>query len=308
MNALRIGQVLPGVALLCLFFTSCGQNGSMSHDEAYYSTADSVAYVYDPKTAPIPEDRMLARKAEMNFKVKELQKTSQKITAITAHFGGEIWNSNLNTEIQNTVTKQISADSLLEVITHRQTNELFIRVPSQNLDSLLTALEGLSQLLHHKETSTENVTLSYLSNELKAKNMARTQERHENAIDEKKADIEQHTDATLTNLDIQNGVIDKQIANKAMLDRVQFSTVKVSIYQDAEAYQHVIANLHPDHFGPNLGAASVLALHDGWEFMQGIILFLIRIWPLYLLVTGIFFLIRYADRFRPKLAKVETEK
>lgn len=308
MNALRIGRVLPGVALLCLFLTSCGQNGSMNHDEASYSTADSVAYAYDPKTAPLPEDRMLARKAEMNFKVKELQKTSQEITSITAHFGGEIWNSNLNTEIQNTVTKQISADSLLEVITHRQTNELFIRVPSKNLDSLLTALEGLSQLLHHKETSTENVSLSYLSNELKAKNMARTQERHENAMENKKANLEQHTNAELTNIDIQNNVIDRQIDNMAMLDRVQFSTVKVSIYQDTEAYQHVIANFHPDHFGPGLGAASILALHDGWEFMQSIILFFIRIWPLYLLATGIFFLIRYIDKFRPKVAKVEIEK
>ncbi len=308
MNVLRIGRVLPGMALLC-FFSSCNSgNTHYQEDAAYVTTTDSVAYAYNPETAPLPEKRMMVRKADMNFKVKELQKTSQKISALTAKCGGEVWNSHLRTEIQNTVTKQLSADSLLEVITHRQTNELTIRVPSKNLDSLLVSLEGLSQLLHHKEVTTENVSLDYLSNELKAKNLARTQNNHEEAMDKKKANLEKYTDATYRNSDMQNEVVDRQIQNLAMLDQVQFSTVTVSIYQDVEAYQNVVANLHSDRFGPGFGSSALMAIQDGWSFMLNLIIFLIRIWPLYVVGVGLFFLIRYIDRFRPKTSKVVIEK
>src|SRR6478736_2135798 len=119
MNVLRIGRVLPGVALLCLF-SSCGGNRSEKQFAADMSTYDTVSYAYNPDTSKLPEERMMVREAEMHFKVKELQKTSQKISAITSQCGGEVWNSHIQTEIQNSISKKISADSLLEVITYRQ--------------------------------------------------------------------------------------------------------------------------------------------------------------------------------------------
>lgn len=307
MNVLRIGRIFPGVALLCLF-ASCGGGGhyDMTAADQAYVTTDSVAYAYDPKTSSIPEQRLMIRKAEMNFKVKELQKTSQKISALTTAYGGEVWNSRLHTEIQNTITKKISADSLLEVITHRQTNELLIRVPSKNLDSLLNSFEELSQLLHDKEITSENVSLDYLANELKAKNMARTQEKHSGAMDHKKANLEKYTDATHHNIEMQNNVIDRQIQNLSMMDKINFSTVKVSIYQDVIAYQNIVPDLNSDRFGPGFGAAAIMAVQDGWAFLLDSVIFLIRIWPLYLFAIGLFFLIRYIDRlFRPKTAIME---
>jgi hypothetical protein len=309
MNVLRIGRVFPGVALLCLFTACGGGNYESSTADVSYAATDSTAYAYDPKTAEVPAQRLMIRKAEMNFKVKELQKTSQKITAITTNFGGEVWDSHLKTEIQSTITKKLSADSLLEVITHRQTNEFLIRVPSKNLDSLLNSLEELSQLLHNKEVTSENVSLDYLANELKSKNMARTQEKHEDGMEHRKGNLDRYTEATYSNLEMQNNVIDRQIENMSMLDKVKYSTVKVSIYQDVIAYQNVIPNLHSDRFGPGFGASALMALEDGWVFMLDTFIFLIRIWPLYFIATALFFLIRYIDKlFRPKTAKVKLSE
>ncbi len=302
MNVLKIGQVLPGVALLCLF-VSCGGKYE-NHSSADVAGLDTVSYAYNPDTSKLPEARLMVREAEMRFKVKELQKTSQKISAITAHCGGEVWNSHLQTEIQNTISKKISKDSLLEVITYRQTNELTIRVPSRNLDSLLVKLEDLSQLLHNKKVTTENVSLDYLANELKSKNMARTQSRHEDKLDTKKSNLEQYTTATNDNTTMQNAVIDQQIHNLALMDKVQYSTVKVSIYQDTEAYKNVIANLHSDRFEPAFGSSAIMAVQDGLEFMLGTILFLLRIWPIYLFGAGVFFLIKYFEKFWGKVKNV----
>jgi hypothetical protein len=300
MNVLKIGRVLPGVALLCLF-SSCG--GHISKEDAAYMAADTVSYAYNPDTSKIPKERLMVRQAEMNFKVKELQKTSQKISAISAHCGGEVWNSHLQTEIQNTISKKISADSLLEVITYRQTNEMTIRVPSRNLDSLLVKLEDLSQLLHTKKVTTENVSLDYLSNELKSKNMARTQDRYENKMGAKKSDLEQYTAAEYFNTDMQNAVIDHQINNLGLMDKVNFSTVKISIYQDTEVNKNIVANLHSDRFDPGFGASAVMAVQDGWEFMLSAIIFLIRIWPLYLFSISVFFLIKHIEKTQSRKAK-----
>lgn len=297
MNVLRIGRAIPGVALLCLF-SSCG--GVVNKDAAAYMAADTVSYAYNPDTSKIPEKRLMIRQAEMNFKVKELQKTSQKISAITALCGGEIWNSHLQTDIQNTITKKISADSLLEVITYRQTNELTIRVPSKNLDSLLVKLEDLSQLLHTKKVTTENVSLDYLSHELKSKNMAQTQSRHENKLNTKKSDLEQYTAAEYFNTDMQNAVIDHQVKNLALMDKVNFSTVKISIYQDAEAYKNVVANFNSDRFEPSFGSSIIMAMQDGWAFMLGSVIFFVRIWPLYLFGAVVYILIRLFSILRLK--------
>jgi hypothetical protein len=303
MNVLRIGRVLPGVALLCLF-TSCGSNSSYEKTADMSSAkADTVSYAYDPKTSKIPEDKLMVRTAAMNFKVEKLQKTSQKIAAITANCGGEIWNSHLQTEVQNTITTKVSADSLMEVITYRQTNEMTIRVPSKNLDSLLVRLEDLSELLHNKEVTTENVSFDYLSNELKSKNMARTQERYEDAIDTKKSNLEKYTNAEYSNIEMQNNVIDRQIENLALLDKVNYSTVKISIYQDTQAYKNIVANLHSDQFEPPFGASVLMAVQDGWNFMLGALVFFIRIWPLYIFLIAVFFLIRYLEKLKVKFSK-----
>lgn len=307
MNVLKMGRVLPGVALLCLF-SSCGSNHSKQ--DAYAPAADSTAYeyAYNSDSAKIlkePKERLMVRQAEMNFKVKELQKTSQKISSITAYCGGEVWNSHLQTEIQNTISKKISADSLLQVITYRQTNEFMIRVPSRNLDSLLVKLEALSLLLHDKKVTTENVSLDYLSNELKSKNIARTQNLYENKMDSKKANIEQYTTAQYDNINMQNSVVDKKIENLAMMDKVNLSTVKVSIYQDTEAQKSIVADLHSDRFDPGFGSSSLMAVQDGWEFILGVIIFLLRIWPMYFFGAGVFFLIKYLEKFKVK-SKVPT--
>ncbi len=301
MNVLRIGRVLPGVALLCLF-SACGSNNDhKSYD--YASASDSVSYAYDPIAAKITEEKLMVRKATMNFKVKELQKTSQKITSLTNLCGGEVWNSHIQTTVQNSITKKISADSLLEVITYRQTNELTIRVPSKNLDSLLLSFERLSQLLHDKEITTDNVSLEYLSNELKSKNMARVQENHEEAMANKKSNLEKYTNAGYENASMQNEVIDRQIHNMALLEKVNYSTVKLSIYQDTEAYKNVIANFHSDQFEPAFGSSAIMAVQDGWSFILAAVVFLLRVWPLYFVGLLAFLIIRYVDKNRPRFVK-----
>lgn len=298
MNVLKIGRVYLGVASLCLL-SACGSS-SFTNEEVT-AAADSVAYAYDPATSKLPEERLLIRKAEMNFKVKELQKVSQQISTLTSRYGGEVWNSRLETDIQNSITNPISSDSLLEVTLYRQTNALTLRVPSKNLDSLLNEIEQLSLLLHKKEINTENVSLAYLSNELKAKNGSRTENRYEKASEKKTSTLEEYAASEYLNTERQNDVIDRQIENLGMMDKVNFSTVTISIYQDTEAYKNVVANLDHSKFEAGFGASSIMALQDGWEFMVSSILFLIRIWPLYLFGIGLFFLIRFIDKFRPKM-------
>ncbi len=299
MNVLSIGRGSLGMASLCLLI-ACG-SASTSQEDSAYINEDKVEYAYNSDTMELPKERLMIRKADMEFKVKELQKASQKIATITKQYGGEIWDSRLESEIQNTISKPISNDSLLEVTLYRQTNTLLLRVLSNQLDSLLDAFEALSLLLNKKVMTTDNVSLAYLSNELKAKNRIRTVNRHEEKLDKKKSNLEQYTASEFLNTEMQNDVIDKQIENLAMLDKVNYSTVTLSIYQDVEAYKNIVANYNSNRFEAGFGASCLMALQDGKEMLVGLILFLIQIWPVYFVGIGLFFLIRYIDRFRPKV-------
>jgi hypothetical protein len=302
MNLLTMGRVLPGMALLCLFSACEGGHSVNSYAEAGYANIDSVSYAYDPGTSEIPTQPLKIRKGEMNFKVKELQKTSQEIASCVNKLKGEVLESHLSSEIQNSNTKKINADSLMEVIAHRQTNTIIIRVPSENLDSLMSSVEEFSLLLHSKDVTTENVSLDYLSDELKVKNMARLQRKHEAVTDLHKESLGKYTNATLNTMEIQNGVIDRQIDNLRRMDQVKFSTLKLSIYQDAIVYTNVMPDINADSFGPGFGASARMALQEGWTFLLELFLFLVRIWPVYGIVAILFIVIRYVDRtFRPKM-------
>ena len=311
MNVLRIGRVIPGVALLCLL-SACGSNNSAYYDNA--SSADSTSYSIDgtvsqaqmeskdPAAFKTPEGNLLVRKAAMNFKVNELQKTSQGISSVAALYGGEVWNSHIQTSVQSSITKKVSPDSLLEVITYRQTNDLTIRVPSKNLDSLLVKLEAFSTLLHDKEVTTENVSLEYLSNELKANNMSRVRENHDEALEQKKSNLEKYTSASFENASMQNEVIDRKINNLALMDKVAYSTVKVSIYQDDIAYKNMLPNLQADRFEPAFYASALMALGEGWDFLLTLIVFLLKIWPLYLAALVGYFIVRLIEKNRLVIA------
>ncbi|HWZ23330.1 MAG TPA: hypothetical protein VNW06_11785, partial [Cytophagaceae bacterium] len=122
--------------------------------------------------------------------------------------------------------------------------------------------------------------------------------RHENRLDMKKSNLEQYTAAEYFNNDMQNAVIDHQVQNLALMDKVNFSTVKISIYQDTEAYKNIVANFNSDRFEPAFGSSIIMAVQDGWAFMLGSIIFFVRIWPLYLFGIAVFFLIRFFEKYR----------
>ncbi len=148
--------------------------------------------------------------------------------------------------------------------------------------------------------TTENVSLEYLSNELKSKNRTRTLNRVEDKLESKKSSLEQYNTGEYFNTALQDAVINHQVHNLALMEKVAFSTVKISIYQDTEAYKNSVANLQSDQFEPSFWSSFIMALQDGWWFLLSATLFLVRIWPLYLFGGVVFFLIRFIEKFRRK--------
>lgn len=296
-------QVLPVLALLCIL-VSCESKNFETYDKVVAS--DTIALAYDPDTVSITEEqhKLLVRKASVNMKVKDIQNSSENIRKLTQKLGGEIWNSHWHTEENQMLHKKISADSLLTITNLKQYHDLTLRIPSQKMDSLLCSIETEGDVLIEKIISTENVGLEHLSNDLKTKNFLKSNQRHDKALTQKKSDLEQHTLAESYQTSMTENIVDYQIRNLKLQEESKFSYIEVSLVQDQNIHQTLTYTPDPEKFDPPYYAEIWTALADGMKFISALFLFLIRIWPLYIIAFAGWKIYLYAKGKAPIKAEV----
>ncbi len=139
----RVLPVLAVLAGLCLHCSSRheSQEKALHEESADYAPA-SVASADTTMAVPadtMPE-RQFVRTANLKFRVQDVAQTTHTVEDLTGKYGGFITQNHLSSSVVNSHSVQITADSLLETIEYRVENNLSLRVPNQNLDSLLREL------------------------------------------------------------------------------------------------------------------------------------------------------------------------
>jgi cbb3-type cytochrome oxidase subunit 3 len=88
-----------------------------------------------------------------------------------------------------------------------------------------------------------------------------------------------------------------KIANLSLDDQVNYSTVKLSFYENNKIRRELIANQkNLDAYQPNLFSRIGESLVNGWEIVEDIIVFVIQFWAFILL--GILFYCAYFKFWR----------
>ena len=241
------------------------------------------------------KNKQFIRTAESKFRVKDVKKATQKIQDATDKYGGYVTNMNLKSESISKKTIQISEDSLAEIATFSVYNDLTIRVPNQQLDSLLREVFRTVDYWDNCEIKADEVTLSLLAKSLKIKRLEDFSDRNKSNIDKKKGNISVATDAEENVLQHQNQADDYRIEQQNIADQVNFSTINLHIYQ-AQSTQ-IIKLLNPktiEAYHPNIFLRLWDSTKDGWKVLEELLVFLFKFWVLFV-VAGLayFFLKKY---------------
>ena len=274
--------------LLIGFAISCKQSQERieeASDESNYEAKDveevisSNAAKVDPKS-----NRKFVRTADIKFKVKNVAKSTNQIEDATVKFGGFVTYTNLQSSILNEDKTKISIDSTLVSTKYQVENNITIRVPNTQLDTVIKTIAKQIHFLNYRVIKADDVTLQMLSNKMAQNRSRSSEDRLVKAIDNKGKKLNQIMDAEdiLEDKKAQNDAT--KLQNLSLEDQINFSTLTLQIYQDETVMQEMVANEKSlNSYRPNIGLQIWESLKSGWFVLENILSFIVSLWPFILI-------------------------
>ncbi|NJO03333.1 MAG: DUF4349 domain-containing protein, partial [Bacteroidia bacterium] len=229
--------------------------------------------------------RQFVRSVETRFRVHNTRQATRQIEDISAHYEGFITYTDMRSRIVRVDRVPISADSTEERTFFTIDNEMTLRVPNHNLDSVLRALNPLIEFLDYRTLKADDVSLQMLGNTWKAKRQAGAEERLAKAINaQNTAKLNEVVEAEDRLLDRQNQADHQNLEQLRLADEVAYSTLKIYLYQPEVMHTTCVAHFTPTRvsFVNKLGES----LWQSVYALEALFLALVQVWYL-LLVLGL---------------------
>lgn len=289
MRFIFLSKALLFGAIGC-FAVACSSQNEKTFNGANQSLiSDSAAVETQTDVATDKPKRKFIRTADLQFKVKDVRKSSEEIEDLTTKYGGFIAYSNLYSDILDKKTVVISRDSVLEVSSINIQNAINIRVPNQHLQALLKDLNGMMLYVNHRIIKADDVSLQMLSHELYNKRVEKFSERAQSVHQHRKGDIAAAAEAEDTVLSRQLSADEHKVQNMSLQDQVDFSTVTINVYQHTILNKAIIENHEGiDSYRTNVFLRIWDSIKTGWIFFEDVIVVLARLW-MFLLLGGVAF-------------------
>lgn len=246
------------------------------------NTLSSAAAV-QPKNS----DRKFVRTADIKFKVKNVPNSTYIIENATTKFGGFVTYTNLQSTISEKNEVKISQDSTLEITKYTVENNITIRVPNTQMDTVIKTIAKQIDFLEYRVIKADDVSLQLLSNQLKEKREANQEKRLTKAIDSKGKKLNEVVQAENDLNQKSEQKDNSKLENMSLADQVNFSTLTLQIYQRETIKKEIIAN--EKQYRQGFGSKIVDSLENGWYLIEGIIAVIAQLWSIILIgILGYF--------------------
>jgi hypothetical protein len=312
------------VAVAAMLMWSCSQSPQNRYEESPAMEMEEVAmydmqksaeesnhspetYISSSAALENPNDttRRMIRTANIKFKVKDVIQATYSIENIVVKNNGFVENTNLTSQINRTKETQIKEDSTLLTTYYTVLNSLILRVPNTQLDATLKEIAQFVEFMDYRVINARDVTLDLLSKRLEQSRLARYDSRMTNAIDNTGKRLNDVSGAEDNLLRRQAQADEAKLANLQILDRIKYSTITLSLYQNQSIKYEVIAKektIKP--YSTPFGTRFIDALKFGWTIVVEFFLFLVNIWSIILIGVLVFCGVRY---FRKRISKRKSE-
>ncbi|MEP6930284.1 MAG: DUF4349 domain-containing protein [Flavobacterium sp.] len=290
---------LTSMVVIALLFSCKKSDGSVGEQtgDSVANTADTTAVSSSAAVEKKDSKQKFIRTADLKFKVRNVAKSTYTIENAVQKFGGFVTYTNLQSNIQEQIKTKVSQDSTLETTKYTVENNVTIRVPNTQLDTVIKTIAKQIDFLDFRVIKADDVSLKLLSNQLSQKRSAATEKRVEKAIDTKGKKINDIMEAENALANQKEAKDNSIIDHLSMQDQINFSTITLQLYQNETIRQEITASEKDSReYKPNLGIQIIDSLKSGWYILEAIFVFLLNLWPFILLGAGGFFLYRKYGR------------
>src|SRR5476651_659496 len=186
-------KILMALLAGTTLFAACKGSGS--------SSAMDSAKVDSTHSTPVK----LVKTAQMRFKVKDVRKVAEQISAWTALSGGVVVHHNMQSNIVNKQDITLANDSIKRLTVFNTQAEMVIKIPNEVVEPIMDSLNRLGVFVDDRKMDVEDRTIDYFAEKLKAKN--------------REASVALRTQIKLTQkgadslLQLKDDVVDRKVAN-----------------------------------------------------------------------------------------------
>jgi Domain of unknown function (DUF4349) len=295
MNKMPIVKIAAG---LCLAISLAGcQKNERAPMQANEILMDSTANAFVSSSAAVENNqdstRKFIRTADLKFKVSSVIQATYNIENSTQRHGGFVAYTNLASKIDKVTNTAVSADSSLETTHYTVTNTLSLRVPNTKLDTILKEISRNIDYLDYRIIQADDVALQVLANDLTQIRTAKNEKRLTKAIDNRGKKLKETTAAEDLLLNSQEQADNAKVSNLQLADQINFSTVKLLIYQRPTIKREMLPNQQNIRaYQPHFGHRMLESLQQGWSALAAIVLFLTQLWGVFLVAGVAYFVYR----------------
>jgi len=256
--------------LFFLFFiAACEADYSNADYQEVSAESKEAAYYEETEADDEQNERAISnlkiiKTADLRMQVEEVAKSSETVKKIAESYDAYISNSSLNNS------------------TYRIENSITIRVASDKFDPILDDLTKEAIFINYKNIGTQDVSEEYFDIETRLKTKKEVRARYEEILKNKAKTVKDVLAAEEAIRVIQEEIESKEGRLRYLKDRVGFSTINLSIYQEVE-YKDQPNVVKESYFSKMTRAGK-----RGGVIISELFLGVISIWPI-LLILGVLF-------------------
>ena len=242
--------------------------------------ASDVATQVDPQ-------RRFIRTAQAQFQVKDVYRTALAIEDEVASQGGFVVDNEISSQVQRVLSRPLAPGKRLELTEYSLQGQLTVRVPSERTQAFLRAVAAHMQFLDRRSFSARAAQFDLLRQQL-ASQRAQDEQRELGDAVQAGGKLADRTDAIQSRGAARATRDEALIAQKEFEDRVAFSTITLSLRQDAQvrrAERVDVDAVFRDN-GPGFFSRLGESLSVGWRAALDIVIALAALWPLWLMVVA----------------------
>jgi hypothetical protein len=270
--------LLAGLALLC----ACKGKGGGYEVANNGSSAAADTTAADPSKMSQPK---LVKTAGIRFKVKNVEQTAGRISALTASISGMVVHHQMASAAEGSKDIRISDDSVMRVTSLNTTAEMTVKIPSAKLEDFINQVGHMGIYVNDLSMDITDKSFDYLAAQLKLKSRSEliAQQKSGRITIKKPEDV----------LNLKDDMIDQQIGNRQIDDAVKNSVVSLSFYQSNIINKEVIANDNPSAYDLPFFRRLAMAVENGLGLFAAVIIGIANLWVFILAGFGAWLAIKY---------------
>lgn len=241
---------------------SCGSQNAESSaksPKSFESTDAAISTNNNQKIEQKQENRKLIWRADLEFQVKNVNKSTEEINALSVKYNGFV------------------SDMSMSNNSYRISNTITIRVPNAKFQAFVSAIKGESIFMDKADITSEDVTEEFVDIEARLKTKREVRDRYIEVLQTKTGSVKDIIEAEEAIRVITEEIEAKEGRLRYLNDRVDLSTITLTMYEKVKFTDS------PERFEKDYSDEVGESFGTGWKAVKVILLGFISIWPLLLI-------------------------